>query len=139
MPWVPIFTGHIDARAELHLTPNEAGMRRKWRESLIGHEVELVIRKRRTKRSGKQNRWIHAAASALADHCGLSLAEMKCELMGACWGWHTLPSGHEVPVKLHTSDMTVDEAAHFTDWLIAWALEHFPEVEIPLPGQAEAA
>jgi len=136
MALVPVFTGQIDGGGNLILTPSEAPHRRRWLESLAGRDVEIVVRKKRTKRSLDQNALIHAIASTLADHCGNSLAEMKFELMGACWGWRTLKSGLVVPVKLHTADMTVEEATQFIDWLYPWCAEHFPEVRLGPKGAA---
>ena len=37
-----------------------------------------------------------------------------------------------LPVKVHTSDMTVEEGTAFLDWLIPWALqEHGVEIQTP--------
>lgn len=138
MAGVPIFHATVSEQAQLVFPENEKHLRKQWLQTLSGRSVEVIVRKERTQRSLAQNNWIHLAAALLAEHCGNSLAEMKLELMGACWGWHTLPSGHLVPVKIHTSDMTVDDARQFIDWLIQWSAEHFPEVAIPMPGEATA-
>jgi len=139
MAVVPIFSGRVTEDGKLLLTPSEHTARASHLRTLAGRDVEVIVRKKRTQRSTAQNSWIHAAASLLAEHCGNSLAEQKLDLMGECWGWRTLSNGHTVPMKIHTSDMTVEEASQFIDWLIRWSAEKFPEVKIPLPGQAEAA
>jgi hypothetical protein len=104
--------------------------------SLAGQYVEIVARKRRTKRSLDQNAYIHVAATLASEHTGYTLAEVKLIWMGECWGWHTV-AGHELPVKPHTSDMTVDEASYFIDWVGPWSLEHMG-VEIPPPERVAA-
>lgn len=129
MATVPIFTGTVDDAARLTLTERERDQRRAWLETLKGRDVEVVIRRRRRQRSTDQNALIHAVATALAEHCGVSLGEMKVLLMGECWGWRTV-RGHEVPVKPHTSDMTVEEATDFIDWLLPWTATNFPSVRL---------
>lgn len=138
MATVPIFHGAIDADGTFRLADNEKALRLRYFQLLAGERVEIIVRKERTQRSLAQNNFIHLAASLLADHTGYTLAEMKLLLMGACWGWHTV-GVHELPVKPHTSDMSVTEAKQFIDWLIPWAAEHFPEVDVPLPEKATAA
>jgi hypothetical protein len=85
------------------------------------------------KRTGKQNRYWHAEPFLkLAEHFGCSVDAAKLAVMGEFWGWEREPiSGHEVPVKAHTSDMTVKEGTVFLDWLIPWAAEQGVEIHTP--------
>jgi hypothetical protein len=113
-----------------------------WREylrTLRGKDVELVVRKVRVRRSLDQNAYLHRQPfRLLADYVGDSIEGVKLSLMGECWGWKRCPiTGRDIPVQPNTSDMSVEECTEFIDWLIPWALEHYPEVRIPLPGQAE--
>jgi hypothetical protein len=85
------------------------------------------------KRTGKQNRYWHAEPFLkMADHFGCSVVAAKLALMGEFWGWEREPiSGHEVPVKAHTSDMTVKEGSVFLDWLVPFAAERGVEILLP--------
>lgn len=109
----------------------------KYVRSFHGQFVEVIVRKQRVQRSLDQNAYLHVAAFIpLAEHLGYSLAEMKLLLMGECWGWQTI-GGHEIPVKIHTADMTVEEATYFIDWIIPFALERFDFI-VPLPHEVAA-
>jgi hypothetical protein len=130
----PVFSGHVTEQVQLVLAANEQAQRQAHLRTLAGQDVEVIVRKKRTQRSNEQNALIHAVASALADHCGNSLGEMKLLLMGECWGWQTV-RGHEIPVKPHTSDMTVEEATQFIDWLLPWSAQNFPEVRLGPQGR----
>lgn len=135
---VPIFHGRITLDGKFLLEESERDRRRVYFESLAGKSVEIIVRKVRVQRSVDQNAYIHGVViPPLADHCGYSTAEMKFVLMGECWGWKTIAPGREIPEKIHTSDMTVEEATRFIDWVIPWAMEQF-NIPIPLPNEAAA-
>lgn len=137
MTVVPIFHGRVSDDGKIDLADGERSLRRQYLARLKGQCVEVVVRKQRVQRSLDQNAYLHVAAFLpLADHLGYSIAEMKLILMGECWGWQTV-GGHEMPVKIHTADMTVEEATYFIEWIIPFALEHF-EFVIPLPGEIAA-
>ncbi len=135
MKSAPIFSGRVLPGGLLVMDqPREYA---RYVRSLHGQFIEVVVRKQRVQRSLDQNAYLHVAAFVpLAEHLGYSLAELKLLLMGECWGWQTV-AGHEMPVKVHTADMTVEEATHFIDWIIPWALEQFDFV-IPLPNAVAA-
>lgn len=140
MAIVPIFHGTVSESGMLSLEETERDLRRAHFGGLAGQRVEVIIRKERTKRSLDQNAFIHAVpVTILAGHFGESMPDMKLILMGECWGWRFDPiAGREIPIKAHTSDMTVEECTYFIDWVIPWAMvEH--GVSIPLPSEAEAA
>lgn len=135
MTAAPLFTGRV-LKGGL-LVMDRPGEYAKYVRSFHGRFVEVIVRKQRVQRSLDQNAYLHVAAFIpLAEHLGYTLAEMKLLLMGACWGWQTV-GGHELPVKIHTADMTVEEATHFIDWIIPFALEHFDFI-IPLPSEVAA-
>lgn len=88
------------------------------------------------KRTLKQNAFLHAEPfPKLARAWGESVERAKLICMGAFWGWEPVSvKGQRVflPVKAHTSDMTVQETNTFIDWLIPWALtEHGVEIHTP--------
>lgn len=135
MSTTPVFPGRVLPGGLLVLDRPKDYAR--YVRSFHGRFVEIIVRKQRTKRSLDQNALIHVIASGLADHCGNSLGEMKLYLMGECWGWQTV-RGHEMPVKPHTSDMTVEEATQFIDWLFGWMVQNFPEFQLPPRDQRAA-
>lgn len=134
----PVFHGQVSDDGRLLLVSTEQALRRVHLRRLAGKAVELVIRKERTKRSRDQNDFIHAVpVRILADHFGETLPDMKLILMGECWGWRLDPiCGREIPVKAHTSDMTVEECSYFIDWIIPWAMSNHG-VAIPLPNEVD--
>lgn len=132
MTLTPVFHGRVTDDMKLVLFDTERSQRRTWLATLKGKVVEVIVRKVRTQRSLDQNDYIHVVATALSEHCGYTLAEMKLILMGECWGWHTV-GNRELPVKIHTSDMTTEEASYFIEWVVPWANEHFPECRVTYP------
>lgn len=90
------------------------------------------------KRTGRQNRYWHAEPFLkLAEAMGESVDRVKLLTMGEFWGWENRSIGGRVvtlPVKAHTSDMTVKEGTVFLDWLIPWAAEEYG-VEIHTPDE----
>lgn len=145
MALVPIFRGHVTSEGRLELDEREASYRRAHLQSLVGRDVEVIVRKKREQRSLDQNAYLHAVPfPLLQEELGYeSIEELKYALMGACWGWKPdRMTGREVPVKPSTSSMTVEECSQFIDWLIKWAgtpgnlSTH--GIHIPLPNEAAA-
>ena len=138
MATYPVFHGTVSDAAKLVLAENEAALRHAYLKSLIGQKVDVIVRKERVQRSLNQNAYLHAHPfPLLADHFGDSIEGTKLDLMGEFWGWKRSPvTGKDVPVKPHTSDMSVDECTLFIDWLIPWAAKQ--GVLVPYPGEASA-
>lgn len=133
---VPIFTGRVSEQGQLTLNEAERHYRRQWLDSLAGKDVEVIVRKKRTQRSLDQNAYWHAVPFPLLQEAlGYdSIEELKFDLMGEKWGWTTTKHGNHIPVKPHTSEMTVEECTEFIDWLIPWAMTKHG-VTIPLPNE----
>lgn len=102
--------------------------------------VVVTVEQPKTKRTLDQNAYWHAVPfPILAEHFGCSVEDLKYDLMGEKWGWKPSPlNPHRmVPVRPHTSEMSIEEGVEFTEWLIAWAAtEH--GVLIPLPKEYAA-
>lgn len=108
-----------------------------------GEQIDVVIMRHRRRRSLDQNAYLHAEPfPKLAKAWGESVTRTKLICMGAFWGWEPVNVGGNIkvllPVKAHTSDMTVEECTTFIDWLLPWALEEHG-VEIRLPNEWQAA
>lgn len=100
--------------------------------------------KRPFKRTLKQNAFLHAEPfPKLAKAMGLSVNQTKFVVMTTFWGWEPVTLRGVrlmVPVKVHTSDMTVAETNTFIDWLVPWAMEeHGVEIILPDEWRGEAA
>lgn len=82
----PVFTGHITSSGKLELDNRPLFVLQV--KAMSGQAVELVLRKKRTKRSLDQNAYIHAEPiPKLAQKLGYTIPEMKLVLMGECFGW----------------------------------------------------
>ena len=90
--------------------------------TLAGDEVEIEIRKKRAKRTLKQNAYLHAVIKPYADHLGYTVEELKLALLGECFGYHEV-SGVALPLKLHTADLSTTEFVDITELLIQKAAE----------------
>jgi hypothetical protein len=105
--------------------------------AVTGEQISVCKACRRPfKRTSKQNAYLHAEPfPKLAKAWGESVERVKLICMGQFWGFEpTRVKGIQMflPVKSHTSDMTVAETATFIDWLIPWAAEeHGVEIHTP--------
>jgi hypothetical protein len=113
-----------------------------WIATFAGESIDIWIGKHRRKRSLDQNAYLHAEPfPKLAAAFGESVSRTKLICMGEFWGWEMSKATRVLlPVKAHTSDMTVEECTTFIDWLIPWALdEHGVAVELPETWQQREA
>jgi len=88
------------------------------RAHFAGHEVEIEVRKRRSKRSLRQNAAYHASIEPLAEFLGYTTEELKLAMLGGCFGWKNV-NGVQLPERLHTSDLNTEE---FSD-LMAYTMQ----------------
>lgn len=133
---VPIFKGRVDDKGVLVLDRPLDFARLKAK--LRGKFVEVILRRRSTQRSVKQNAFLHGVAlPILCEHFGNTVAKMKLDLLGEKWGYERSPvTGREVPIKQHTSELTTAEFAELVDWIPMWAMsEH--NCFVPLPNEVE--
>lgn len=86
-------------------------------QQFAGHEVELEVRKRRSKRSLRQNAWLHSFLGGFAEHCGYSLEEMKLVGLVALWGTNDV-MGCTIPKKPHTSQLNTEEFSDLCEWFV---------------------
>lgn len=95
---------------------------RNYIKQFAGHEVEVEIRKRRSKRSDRQNRWLHSFLGELAEFLGYSLEELKLVGLVAVFGTDTI-MGFTVPKKPHTSQLNTEEFSDLCEWFVQKAAE----------------
>jgi hypothetical protein len=109
---------------------------RNWIKQFAGHEVEIEVRKRRSKRTLKQNAAYHAAIAPLAEHLGYQTEELKLAMLGGCFGWREV-AGANLPIRLHTSDLNTKDFAQLMDYTLQIAAEN--DVLILDPSEWKAA
>lgn len=104
---------------------------RAYAQRFAGHEVEVQIRKRRTKRSDQQNRYWHGVVVALlAEHCGYSHDEMHEALKAKFLGTEDMTRG--LWRIGSTRKLSTTEFADLTERVMVWAAEELGVV-IPSP------
>ena len=112
------FLGFVDAQGKFALDFPEQfkAFVARWREQ----EVELLIRKRRTIRSTRQNAALHACLDRWAKDKGHDVEQLKDDLLALCWGYvvtQNLFTGEVVKrlVKPHTSKLSTAEFTQLFD------------------------
>lgn len=129
----PIFHGHIDKgrlildhpdRYLVHMTKFE------------GRRVELILRKKRSKRSDQQNKhYWGVIVEILADYCGYDPEEMHEALKIKFLSNHQ-EDGRGLMRVGSTARLTTDEFIAYTNRIVRWAAEDL-HIYIPDPGQVE--
>lgn len=130
------FTGMITEDGKQLLIDNQGKLKADYK-FLAGYEIEGVLRKRRSKRTLRQNSWLHAAIKPLADHIGSTTEELKLDLLGITFGWRETSRGNKLPNILHTSDLNTQQFGELMDTLLIEAAKE--QVVILLPDEFRAA
>jgi hypothetical protein len=106
---------------------------------LIGEVVEVIIRKRRSKRSDRQNKWWWGVAvEVLANECGYDRESMHYALVAKCFGTtHDDRTGLDIP-NVRSSKLTTKQFGELMEWVVVFAATEL-DVQLPLPGEAEVA
>lgn len=106
------------------------------RAHFAGDEIEIEIRKRRSKRSLAQNAAYHAAITPLAEFLGYTVEELKLAMLGGCFGWKNV-NGCQLPERMHTSDLNTQDFSDLMAYTNQIAAEH--DILILDPSQWKAA
>lgn len=89
---------------------------------LDGYEVEQVVRKRRSKRSDRQNRWLWSFLRPFAEHLGYQPEELLMIGLVAVFGTHDV-MGYTVPKEPHSSKLNTDQFSDLCEWFVQKAAE----------------
>lgn len=118
-----LFIGIVDEQGRVHFDhPTQAHQFNM--AHFAGHEVEIEIRKRRSKRSLKQNAAYHASIQPLAEFLGYTVEELKLAMLGGAFGWHDEGPRKGLPLRLHTSDLNTEDFSDLMAYTMQVAAEH---------------
>jgi hypothetical protein len=129
-----LFIATVDEQGRVH-PDHPTEMHQFNMAHFAGHEVELEIRKRRSKRSLKQNSAYHASIQPLAEFLGYTVEELKLVMLGGCFGWKDV-KGAQLPERMHTSDLNTEEFSDLMAYTMQIAAEH--DILILDPSQWKA-
>lgn len=107
---------------------------RNFIRQFAGHEVEVEIRKRRSKRTLRQNAWLHAFLTPLAERLGYTVAELKLVGLVAVFDTHDV-MGYRVPVQPHTSELNTEQMSDLCEWFIQQAAQLDPPFLVLYPDE----
>jgi hypothetical protein len=111
--------------------------------SYAGGVVTVTIEKAKSKRSVRQNAWLHGVALPLiASHCGYDLHELdrlRYDLLGVCYGTEAIapliPSAPpRIVPKRTSSQLSVEEFSEWMAWIVRFAAQELGVI-IPLPDE----
>lgn len=90
---------------------------RNFVRQFAGHEVEIEIRKRRSKRSLRQNAWFHSFIVPFAESIGETVPRLKLIGLVAVFGTENV-MGYTVPKYAHTSDLDTEQFSDLCEWFV---------------------
>ena len=93
---------------------------RNYIKQFAGHEVEVEIRKRRSKRSLRQNAWFHSFIVPFAKEIGETVPDLKLQGLVAVFGTKVV-RGVTVPVYAHTADLNTEQFSDLCEWFVEQA------------------
>jgi hypothetical protein len=97
----------------------------------------IQVEKYSKRRTLQQNAFLHAVPlRMLADETGHDVEDLKTYLLGECFGWEAYEMFGERRKRptLSSSQLSVEQFAHFLDWIEAWAVENLGMI-IPKPNE----
>lgn len=118
--WIGVM--EADQHGEIRFRADDAAEYAALVSDLDGYEVEQVLRKKRSTRSLRQNRWFWSFMKPLAEHLGYEVEELKLVGLIAVFGTHAV-MGYTVPVHAHTSELNTEEFADLCAWFVQKAAE----------------
>jgi hypothetical protein len=89
---------------------------------LLDHDVELILRRYRADKTGKQRRYVHACIQQIADHCGYIPAELKIDIKIQLGLINDVTvDGKTYALVRSTEDLTVDDYGVFITGVLKMA------------------
>ena len=79
-------------------------------------DIVIDLAEKSQRRSGAQNDGFHAMIVPWAHSEGHDVDDLKRDLLGTVFGWRDSPLGEQrIPLKPHTSDLTVEEFSELVE------------------------
>lgn len=130
-----VFPGDCDERGRIAFDLPQA-VTAYCRRKFAGKRVDVEIRERKSRRSPKQNRALHAAWKGWADFLGYPVDELKREVLREVFGTHeiTSPLTNEVREVLnepHTSRLNTAQFAELMERAVITAAGTGYVLELP--------
>ncbi len=137
-----IVAADIDADGRLHLDLPAPQHRALLRARFAEQRVDVEVRLRKTRRSDRQNRALHAAWKGWSDFLGYPVDELKREMLALVFGTEEKASPvtgelRHVLVQPHTSQLTTAQFAELMDRAVQVAAETGYLLELPDEWQAK--
>ncbi len=111
-----------DQQGEIRFHADEAQEYAEHVSQLDGYEVEQVLRKKRSTRTLRQNRWLWSFLEKLADHLGYEVEELKLIGLIAVFGTKVV-GGYTIPEQPHTSHLNTEQFSDLCEWFVQKAAE----------------
>lgn len=111
-----------DDRGEIRFHADDALEYADHVSKLDGYEVEEVLRKKRSTRTNRQNRWLHSFLGKLAEHLGYELEELKLIGLVAVFGTRVIGE-YTIPAQPHTSHLNTEQFSDLCEWFVQKAAE----------------
>lgn len=115
-----VLSGDVDADGTIRLDLPRTRVQALCRARFATERVDVEIRRRKSKRTDRQNRALHAAWKGWADFLGYDVDELKREVLGQVFGTVEITSPitgrvEHVPVEPHTSKLDTAQFAELMD------------------------
>lgn len=132
---VPVFTGRISTHGRLELdAPVDL---QRYLSTLAGQPVDVTVRKHRSQRSSKANRYYFGVVvTLLADYCGYDRQDMHEVLAMRFLRVEDCPHTG-APRRRRTPQTNTKEFADYVDACVRFAADL--GIVVPEPGHVEAA
>jgi len=118
-----IFRGVITEDGRRFL-PDERAPWEAAKMALAGYEVAVELYKWRSKRTLKQNRWMHAFLRPLSEISGMTVPRLKLLGLIEVFGVDKVGDVY-VPVKASTTECNTEEMGDLCEWFVQHAAEHY--------------
>ena len=133
---VPTVPARVSDAGVLDVSQTQKAAMRRWVKTLKGQDVEIVVRRKQSKRSLDQNAYWHAIpVELMAEEWGVTHDQAHYLLLGEWKGYTDGPLGR-LPNCTSSSKLTVEDFSA----LITWVLDYGPSewnVYIPAPNETD--
>lgn len=133
-----------DESGVLHLDMRRPQYQALLKARFAGQRVDVEVRRRKSRRSLAQNKWLHAAFDGWAAHLGYTVDELKREVLALAFGTEEVrsPLTQDVRIVLrqpHTSTLNTEQFCLLMEHAMVTAAETGYVIEEPEEWKARMA